>query len=160
MANKKISELTALTSPASDDYVPILDTDASTTKKITVTNLLGTVWKTWVPTFYGWSVVPTGQFYYAEIGKLVVLNIAMGTGTSNATFASMTLPVAATNQTSHCGVCGYAVDNSSVLTAPAAWNINYDNPYAILFGKNYGSLYGWTNSGTKFVVCQAIYQAA
>ena len=39
MADSKISELTALTSPASDDVLAIVDTDAGVTKKITVSNL-------------------------------------------------------------------------------------------------------------------------
>ncbi len=42
MADKKISELTALgTTPANDDQFPLVDTDASTTKKVTYTNLKG-----------------------------------------------------------------------------------------------------------------------
>ena len=41
MANKKISELTALGgTPASDDVVPVVDTSTSTTKSVTVSNLL------------------------------------------------------------------------------------------------------------------------
>lgn len=160
MANKKISDLTALTSAASNDYLPILDTDAVVTKKITVANLLGTTWLTWTPTFYGWSGTPTGQFYYASIGKIVILNINMATGTSNQAYASISLPVTATNATNHWGVCGYAVDASSVLTAPSVWNINYDATSVIAFGKAYGALQGWTTSGTKRFICQAIYQAA
>ncbi len=39
MADSKISELTALTSPANDDVLAIVDTDAGVTKKITVSNL-------------------------------------------------------------------------------------------------------------------------
>ena len=41
MANKKISELTPLSAtPAGDDVVPVVDTSTSTTKKVTVSNLL------------------------------------------------------------------------------------------------------------------------
>ena len=41
MANKKISELTALgAAPAGDDVVPVVDSSTSTTKKVSVTNLL------------------------------------------------------------------------------------------------------------------------
>ena len=41
MANKKISELTALGgTPANDDVLPVVDTSTSTTKKVTVSNLL------------------------------------------------------------------------------------------------------------------------
>ena len=40
MANKKITELTALTSPASDDVLAIVDVSGTAeTKKITVANL-------------------------------------------------------------------------------------------------------------------------
>jgi hypothetical protein len=39
MADQKISELTELTAPASDDVLPIVDTDAGATKKITTANL-------------------------------------------------------------------------------------------------------------------------
>ena len=47
MADKKISALTALTTPASGDFLPILDISDTTsgadgtTKKITYSNLLG-----------------------------------------------------------------------------------------------------------------------
>lgn len=40
MANKKISELTSYTSPVSGDVLPINDTTNTTTKKVTVDNLL------------------------------------------------------------------------------------------------------------------------
>ena len=39
MADSKISELSALTSPANDDEFVIVDTDAGTTKRITFSNL-------------------------------------------------------------------------------------------------------------------------
>ena len=38
MADSKISELTALTSSASDDVLPIVDTSATATKKMTIAN--------------------------------------------------------------------------------------------------------------------------
>jgi hypothetical protein len=41
MANKKISELTALTTPAGADILAIVDDTDTTTKKVTVTNLMG-----------------------------------------------------------------------------------------------------------------------
>ncbi len=41
--NKKISELTELTSPASDDYLAIVDTSAGETKKIKRSNLIATL---------------------------------------------------------------------------------------------------------------------
>ena len=42
MADKKISELTELTTAADDDLLAIVDDSATETKKITVSNLLGT----------------------------------------------------------------------------------------------------------------------
>ena len=39
MVDKKISALNALTAPASTDVLPIVDTDLSETKKITLENL-------------------------------------------------------------------------------------------------------------------------
>ena len=41
--SKTISELTALTTVAADDYLIILDTSAGVTKKITVADLLNTL---------------------------------------------------------------------------------------------------------------------
>jgi hypothetical protein len=41
MANKKITELTALTTPASTDVLAIVDVAGAETKKITVANLIG-----------------------------------------------------------------------------------------------------------------------
>jgi hypothetical protein len=41
MANKKITELTELTTPAGADIVAIVDDTDTTTKKVTVTNLMG-----------------------------------------------------------------------------------------------------------------------
>jgi len=43
MADKKISELTALTAPANDDILPIVDTSAAVTKKITLASLFGNI---------------------------------------------------------------------------------------------------------------------
>ena len=43
MADVKFSELAALTTPASADVLAIVDTDASTSKKITIDSLFGVV---------------------------------------------------------------------------------------------------------------------
>ena len=43
MADVKFSELTALTTPASADVLAIVDTDASTSKKVTLDTLFGVV---------------------------------------------------------------------------------------------------------------------
>ena len=43
MADSKISELSALTSPANDDEFVVVDTDAGVTKRITFSNLNSSV---------------------------------------------------------------------------------------------------------------------
>lgn len=43
MATKKFTDLTALTAAATDDVLPIDDTSASTTKQITVANLMASI---------------------------------------------------------------------------------------------------------------------
>lgn len=66
MANKKISDLTALTTTASGDLIPIVDvsdtTDASsgTTKQITQANLFSGYAPTASPTFSGTVTLPSG----------------------------------------------------------------------------------------------------
>lgn len=61
---KKISELTALTSPATDDVLAIVDTSASATKKITTSDLIATLLQTFqlINEIKGWPpVVNTGD---------------------------------------------------------------------------------------------------
>ena len=41
MANVKITELTAITAPASSDVLAIVDVDADVTKKVTIADLVG-----------------------------------------------------------------------------------------------------------------------
>lgn len=43
MVDKKITELTALSTPATDDVIPIVDISGTETKKITVANIIGMV---------------------------------------------------------------------------------------------------------------------
>ena len=43
MADSKISDLTALTSSASDDILPIVDTSATATKKMTIENMFKSI---------------------------------------------------------------------------------------------------------------------
>lgn len=51
MADKKISDLTAITSPADSDVLPVTDVSENTTKKITIAQLRN---------FIGGPVTPTG----------------------------------------------------------------------------------------------------
>lgn len=55
-------------------------------------------WKTWTPVFTGFSVDPiVNSARYIEIGKLVIVHLNTGNGTSNATTFTMTLPIVAAN---------------------------------------------------------------
>jgi hypothetical protein len=79
MANKKITELTALTSIATGDLLPIVDvsdtTDSSdgTTKKITQANLLSTYAPLASPTFTGTTTIATATI---TTGNVTTLNVS------------------------------------------------------------------------------------
>lgn len=159
MADKKITDLTELTAVASNDYLEIVDTSTGTTKKITQANLTDFTSDTWTPTLYGWSAYNINA-NYIKIGKLVIANVQMFSSTSNAVFASMTLPVAAAAKSFY-GIIPYAFNNGSALTSPAWWFIDYTSPAVVVFYKDIGSTSStWANSGTKNINCQIIYWTA
>jgi hypothetical protein len=70
MADKKISELTALTTPAAADEYAVVDNDAGETKKITHANLKAAIWPERAIAFVidgGGSAITTGQKGHLEI---------------------------------------------------------------------------------------------
>ena len=114
------------------------------------------VWANWTPTQTGWTALPTGQYRYAVIGKVVHLNIYMSAETSNATTATLTLPIAASTATNSWGVCGWSMNNGVTLTSPSIWNINGGGT-TVAFGIAYGAMGGWTASGTKRIIASITY---
>jgi len=81
MANKKITELTTLTSVASGDLVPIVDvsdttqSSAGTTKKITQTNFIGSIFAS--PTFTGTTTIATGNVTTLNVSGTTTLNTSL-----------------------------------------------------------------------------------
>jgi hypothetical protein len=111
--SKKFSDLTQLTTPATNDILPIDDVSASTTKKITIADLLattgtvipeslttgtGSTWAyaSYTPTFVNLTVgngTLTGK--YKQIGKTITgsIDLVWGSTTSLGGAATFTLPV-------------------------------------------------------------------
>lgn len=116
------------------------------------------IWKTYTPASQtGWTALPTGNYRYTAIGKLVILHIAMVGGTSNANTAKIALPFTAANfGGSMGGVNGYAIDNGAALTTMSRWAIGA-NSTTIDFYKD-AAVGAWTASGTKRIYCVAIYE--
>lgn len=110
-------------------------------------------WTTYSPTLTGWSVVPTGfTARYILNGKTCMVSFnSTGSGTSNATSITMTLPfVAATIDMS---AFPYALDNGTACTAGGITSAG-SNVINIL--KNGAA--SWTSSGSKRVFGIIIYQ--
>ena len=118
------------------------------------------IWKTYTPASQtGWTALPSGNYRYTAIGKLVILHIAMGGGTSNADTAKIALPFTAANfGGSMGGANAYAVDDGTELTTMSRWAIGA-NSTTIDFYKD-AAVGAWTASGTKRISCVAIYERA
>jgi len=107
----------------------------------------------------GWTALPTGEYRYTAIGKLVILRINMTAGTSNATTASIALPFTSANVGGGVGGANaYAIDNGTELTTMSKWAIA-PNATTIDFYKD-AAVGAWTASGTKRIYCVAIYERA
>jgi len=118
------------------------------------------LWNNYTPASQtGWTALPDGKYRYTAIGKLVILHIAMGGGTSNADTAKITLPFTAANfGGSMGGANAYAIDNGTALTTMSRWAIA-PNSTTIDFYKD-AAVGAWTASGTKRIYCVAIYERA
>ena len=116
------------------------------------------LWNNYTPASQtGWTALPTGDYRYTAIGKLVILHIAMVDGTSNANTAKIALPFTAANfGGSMGGANGYAIDNGAALTTMSRWAIGA-NSTTIDFYKD-AAVGAWTASGTKRIYCVAIYE--
>ena len=111
-------------------------------------NLVASTGTTWA--YSGWNITPTGytgtpsQYgHYIQIGKTVILEFSC-TGTSNATTATIQLPVAPKANATY---TLFVTDNSSVATSPGQLQLTG----ASLTGNVYKTMASgaWTSSGTK-----------
>lgn len=161
MADKKISELTALSAaPESDDYFVILDIDANATKKIAARYMFG-VPTYYTPTFDGWTSTPNNVCRYTLIGKTCITVIDITAGTSDGTdgnIATATLPFTSKNVANITweGACGLCADNGSFLTTPCRWAVVANSDIVSFYSNMSGG--AWTKSGTKLIHALVIYE--
>lgn len=119
------------------------------------------VWQTYTPTtFVGWSGTPTYTVRYVREGMKITLFFNVS-GTSNASTASMSLPVPAKNNNGFSAETWMGlIQDSGVInqtSGRAAIDPTSDNTKVAFFGGVSG---GWTASGTKSVRGTIIYEAA
>jgi uncharacterized protein YjbI with pentapeptide repeats len=113
-------------------------------------------WTAYTPTWTGFSAAPTGGLRYKQVGKTVFVRSAItGSGTSNATGLTFTLPVAA--QSTQVGQSyGLGIDNGVTVTTPCRIDLSsttvataYTTPAAA----------GWTAAGAKAIHFSFTYEA-
>jgi hypothetical protein len=111
-------------------------------------DLLGE-WKTWTPTFTGFSASPSGyEARYIKIGKTVCVQYIPSTyGTSNSGTFYITLPFAAHRDFR---VMLWTMDNSAAAISTAIGFASSGSTTLQLYG-NYNSV-NWTASGTKDIL--------
>lgn len=117
-------------------------------------------WTSWTPASQtGWTGIPTGIYKFAVLfGRIVLFAIVMTAGTSNATSASIALPIQAATiaNMNWTGANGYAINNGAVLTVASRWNI-LSASTTIDFYTNMGTG-AWTNANSKRIHCQGFYE--
>jgi hypothetical protein len=119
-------------------------------------------WFNYSPTLPDWSGTPTAVYRFSMQGKTVTLAVSQQSGgTSNATTASLTLPVACKSLSNlyFGGANEKAVDNGLRTTGASRWitpgasGVNY-----VDFFTNMGSG-AWTASGSKLICATIVYEA-
>ena len=119
----------------------------------------GGIWNNWTPTQTGWTALPTGQYRYCMVGKLVSCAIYMSAGTSNSTEATLTLPVpAAINSPLYVITAIHVVDNGVLQTNPGRLLVG-SFEQKIYMNKTFGGA-GFTASGNKMIGGSFTYEAA
>jgi len=114
-------------------------------------------WKTWTPTFTGFSVNPPSvTARYTQIGKLVIAFVAMGNGTSNASTFTLTLPVAAANTVKQQFPAAVQTNNGAALLEPALIKTRVNSTTADIFKDASGA--GWSTIGGKKVIFTIMYE--
>lgn len=181
MADKKITDLSSLSSADATDILPIVDVSANTTKKVAVDGLAaavamslpdgsitpknlsagaGSSWgsQSWSPTVTGYGTVITSSYRFMRIGKYVKCFISV-TGNPNATSMQFSLPVAAATTSLYFeGQGGLANDNGT--TVVPRWSINpTTDPNVVVF---FTSVVGgsWSSSGYRELRAIIEYEAA
>lgn len=106
-------------------------------------------WFNYAPSETGWSSGPDGVFRYNINGRICTVNYVMTSGTSDATNASIGLPIVAATISSGAwmGANGAAYDNDVAVTVATRWLIN-SGTSAVSFYKDMGTG-AWTSSGSK-----------
>ena len=155
---------------ASDTIVTLAATQTLTNKTLTAPNLGGNVvlasgadiyttdWTDYggTSTVVGWSSFTEKHIYYKRVGDIIFVNFYL-VGTSNATSATFTLPVAGSSTTLPEGVqsWGAGQDNTSGLSTPMRFSSNPPtNDTISLFPGTSGN---WTASGTKMCAGSFFY---
>lgn len=125
------------------------------------TGAFGVSWasSSFSPTCVGWTGTPTTTVRYTQVAKLVYLNYTVN-GTSNATGATMTLPVAARTGAVYDGMNGYAQNNGAEVTTGTRWFIDPGSNASLVNFYKDTAFAVWTNSGTKFIRGAFTYEAA
>lgn len=118
---------------------------------------LNSAWSTWTPSFTGFSANPTCTGRYQRFGTLVIANLdcSAGSGTSNATGFTVTLPVASKRTLiSPCSSVSGGTDNGSNV------NVRVDLTAASATATLYPNVAGsWTGSGSKNANFTCVYEA-
>jgi hypothetical protein len=112
-------------------------------------------------TITGWTTA-TSTAYYKRVGKTVIVHFSI-TGTSNATSANFTLPVALDTTTAPTAYCvAIAVEDSGVpQTDPGSIILIPSTSSTVAYcGKNMSGPGNFTGSGSKTVTGTLIYEAA
>ena len=113
----------------------------------------------WVPSFGGFSVAPTGGTgTYIKIGKLVMASMhGFASGTSNATTKTVTLPFASLYSTVMAGV-GHPMDNSAFSSTPCRFDTRASSTTMDVYMDL--NVTAWTASGQAVFDFTIVYQAS
>jgi hypothetical protein len=116
-------------------------------------------WFNYAPTETGWTSLTANVARFCPEGRKMTVVLRV-TGTSDATGAQISLPVAAATvygtSSSWSGALGYSQDNGTALSAAGCWAIVSGGSVVVCY-KTF-DLGNWTNSGTKLILVQAVYE--
>lgn len=115
-------------------------------------------WKTWTPTFTGFSINPVvSAARYTQVGKMVSVYWSTNNGTSNATTFTINLPIAAANTARQFFSCAVATDNGAANTSPAMLRTTINSTTADIFKDSASA--AWASIGGKKAQCSFTYES-